>query len=115
MTGFIDLIVRQEGKFYIIDYKSNHLGDSLSGYEAPALEREMVEAGYDLQAHLYLVALVRYLEKSMPGFRYETHIGGILYLFVRGMRKGSGNGVWFRRPEETRIRELSKTLLRGEG
>ncbi|TVQ65216.1 MAG: exodeoxyribonuclease V subunit beta [Balneolaceae bacterium] len=112
MTGFIDLIVRQNGKYYIIDYKSNHLGDSETDYSAPALEVEMERAGYDLQAHLYLVALTGFLEKRLPDFRYETHIGGMLYLFVRGMKKGSGNGVWFRRPEAERVTELKDLLVR---
>ena len=113
MTGFIDLIVRQSGKYYILDYKSNHLGDSESDYEASALQREMQEAGYDLQAQLYMVALVKYLEKRIPDFSYETHIGGAVYLFVRGVREGSGNGVWFQKPDEQVIRNLEQILSRG--
>ena len=113
MTGFIDLIVRQNGKYYILDYKSNHLGDSESDYVASALQREMQKAGYDLQAHIYMVALVKYLKERIPDFSYEKHIGGAVYLFVRGVKHGSGNGVWFQKPDEQVVRNLEQILSRG--
>jgi len=112
LTGFIDLIVRQNGMFYILDYKSNYLGDSASDYEPPNLEREMQLAGYDLQAHIYMVALVKYLENRLPNFSYEKHIGGAVYLFVRGVKKGTGNGVWFKKPDVEVVRKLDQILSR---
>lgn len=114
MTGFIDLIVRQNGKFYILDYKSNYLGDSESDYEPSNLEREMQLAGYDLQAHIYMVALMKFLEKRLPDFSYEKDIGGAVYLFVRGVKKGAENGVWFKKPDVQVIRKLEEILSRKE-
>ncbi len=114
MTGFIDLIIRQNGKFYILDYKSNYLGDSLSDYNVSHLEKEILKAGYDLQAHIYMVALVKYLEKRLPEFSYEKHIGGAVYLFVRGVKEGTENGVWFKKPDVQLIRKLEKILSRKE-
>ncbi|MCC5940166.1 MAG: exodeoxyribonuclease V subunit beta [Balneolaceae bacterium] len=110
LIGFIDLIVRQNGKYYILDYKSNYLGDSLDDYSAEKLKSEMLHAGYDLQYHLYMAALAKYLRKRLPDFSYEKHIGGAAYLFVRGMRSGSDNGIWFHKPDQEIIEQLEKEL-----
>jgi exodeoxyribonuclease V beta subunit len=110
LTGFIDLIVRQNGKYYIVDYKSNYLGDTLEDYSREHLKEEIYNASYDVQYHLYTVALVKYLESRMDGFNYETDFGGVAYLFVRGMRKGKGNGVWYHKPEEVVIQRLKNEL-----
>ena len=110
MTGFIDLIIRQNNKFYIIDYKSNHLGHTPEDYSPEKVEAEIKAAHYDLQYHLYIVALVKYLRKRIAGFNYEEHFGGAAYLFVRGMREGSGNGIWFHKPEKEIIQNLEHYL-----
>ncbi|MEX0661247.1 MAG: exodeoxyribonuclease V subunit beta [Balneolaceae bacterium] len=112
LTGFIDLIVRQNGKYYILDYKSNHLGDTIDDYAPAHLKAEMEAASYDLQYHLYVVALVKFLRNSQPDFDYERDFGGAAYLFVRGMRAGSKNGVWFHKPDVEIINKLEKTLDR---
>ncbi|MEX0823091.1 MAG: exodeoxyribonuclease V subunit beta [Balneolaceae bacterium] len=112
LTGFIDLIVRQNGKYYILDYKSNHLGDRIEDYDQQCLKNEIESAGYDLQYHLYTVALVKYLRNNLPGFEYEKHFGGAAYLFIRGMRAGSDQGVWFHKPKPDVIRNLEKYLDR---
>src|SRR5690625_7811265 len=100
MTGFIDLIVRQNGRYYILDYKSNYLGDTPEDYSVESLREEILRSDYDLQYHLYVVALVKYLRERMPGFNYEEHFGGVGYLFVRGMEADTERGGWFHRPEE---------------
>lgn len=112
MTGFIDLVVQSQGKFYILDYKSNYLGDSYSDYTPTRLEGEIRAAGYDLQYHLYTVALKKYMEKRLPGFEYDAHFGGVAYLFLRGMKKGSDNGIWFHKPSVSVIQQLEKELNR---
>ncbi|NBC05019.1 MAG: exodeoxyribonuclease V subunit beta, partial [Bacteroidetes bacterium] len=99
LTGFIDLIVRQNGKYFIVDYKSNYLGDTLEDYGQERLKEEIYNASYDLQYHLYSVALVKYLQSRIRAFNYEKDFGGVAYLFVRGMRRGEGNGVWFHKPD----------------
>jgi exodeoxyribonuclease V beta subunit len=110
MTGFIDLTVRQNGKYFIVDYKSNHLGDHPEDYSAGNLKGEIEANGYDLQYHIYTLALVRYLEKRLPAFDYETHFGGVAYLFVRGNRAGESNGVWFHKPKRYVIQKLGEYL-----
>ncbi len=112
MTGFIDLIVRVNGKYFILDYKSNYLGDSPEDYRPEVLQQEIEAAGYDLQYHLYIVALIKYLRKRVPGFDYDRHFGGAAYLFVRGMKKNSGNGVWVHKPERNVIEQLEMELSR---
>lgn len=114
LTGFIDLIVRHRGLWYIIDYKSNHLGDTREEYNRQALQKEIVRADYDLQYHLYVVALKKYLEAVSPGFDYSTSFGGVYYLFLRGMQKGSADGIWYDRPDPERVMELERILDRNE-
>src|SRR5690625_4766539 len=71
MTGFIDLIVRQNGRYFILDYKSNYLGDTPEDYSVESLREEILRSDYDLQYHLYVVALVKYLRERMPGVNHE--------------------------------------------
>ncbi len=114
LTGFIDLIARQNGKYYILDYKSNFLGDSFDDYSQTDLEREIHANSYDLQYHIYTVALVKYLRTRIPGFDYDQHFGGAAYLFVRGMKAGTGQGIWFQKPDRDVIEKLETRLKRNE-
>jgi exodeoxyribonuclease V beta subunit len=81
LTGFMDLVLLHEGRYYVLDYKSNRLPD----YSAPSLQQAMLAHRYDVQAALYLLALHRLLKSRLPGYSYEQHIGGALYLFLRGI------------------------------
>ncbi len=110
LTGFIDLTVRQNGKYYILDYKSNYMGDRIEDYEPEKLRKEIESAHYDMQYHIYTVALKKYLTARIPDFDYERDFGGVGYLFVRGMRKGSDNGVWWVKPSEKVIKRLEEYL-----
>ncbi len=110
LTGFIDLIVRQNGKYYILDYKSNHLGNSPEEYSRDHLEREVIEAGYDLQYHLYLAALAAFLKERTGSFEYDRDFGGVHYLFVRGMKRGSQNGIWSVKPPKSTFDKLCSYL-----
>jgi exodeoxyribonuclease V beta subunit len=112
LTGYIDLVVRQNGKYYILDYKSNYLGDSIEEYHPDVLNDEMLQAGYDIQYHLYISALVKYLEKRDPAFSYSAGFGGVYYLFVRGMEQGSAAGIFFDKPAEETIQKLQNLLER---
>ncbi|MEM7156367.1 MAG: exodeoxyribonuclease V subunit beta [Myxococcota bacterium] len=115
LKGFIDLVFVHEGRWYLADYKTNHLGEDMADYTPDKLGQTMLEDHYLLQYHLYAVALVRHLERTMRGFDYEQHFGGVYYLFLRGMTPDSGphRGVYFDRPPKRRIDALS-ALLRGE-
>ncbi len=88
LKGFIDLVFEHDGRFWILDWKSNHLGDQPADYAPARLEAAMQAHGYHLQHLLYTVALHRHLGRSLAGYDYETHFGGVLYLFVRGVRPG---------------------------
>ncbi len=110
MKGFIDLVFEHAGRFYVLDYKTNHLGNRYDSYQRPALQQAIVEHNYDLQYLLYCLALHRYLRQRLPGYVYSSHFGGVYYLFLRGMTPSNGNasGVYFNRPEEGVIEALDQ-------
>ncbi|MFH2124159.1 MAG: exodeoxyribonuclease V subunit beta [Pseudomonadota bacterium] len=111
LTGFIDLICRYQGKFYIMDYKSNWLGNHLADYTPAALEQAMADHNYGLQYWLYTLMLHRYLQTTMEGYEYATHFGGVMYLFIRGMEPSKpGSGVYFDLPERTTLEQLDRCL-----
>lgn len=113
MTGFIDLIVRYRGVYYILDYKSNYLGDTLKDYQNEYLISEIYSAGYDVQYHLYTLALKKFLERRDPDFDYEKNFGGVFYLFIRGIRARSSNGIYYDKPDLQTLQLLDQLLKRG--
>lgn len=113
MKGFIDLTFRFGGRFYILDYKTNHLGSTVRDYSTEKLQDEMREAMYDVQYHLYLVALHRFLKNKLADYSYEKHMGGAFYLFLRGMNKEGREGIFYDRPDKARIKALDQLLRRG--
>jgi exodeoxyribonuclease V beta subunit len=110
LRGFMDLVVEQGGRYYILDWKSNHLGNRVADYDQTGMRREMEHSLYPLQYLLYTVALDNYLRLRIPGYDYEKHFGGIFYLFLRGV-DGQGNGVFADRAPKRFIEELSEALL----
>ena len=110
MNGKMDLFFEHGGKYYILDWKSNYLGDSLSDYTTDKIWDAMAENNYHLQYHIYTVAICKYLSLHVPGFSYETHFGGVIYLFVRGIRKGENTGIFFHQPEKNTIDQLTHYL-----
>jgi exodeoxyribonuclease V beta subunit len=112
IRGFVDCVFCHQGRYYLVDYKSNHLGDSVEDYKAKALALAMTGHHYYLQYHLYALALSRHLAGVLPGYDYETHFGGVFYLFLRGMdaAKGPEYGVFRDRPPKQRIVEMEKRL-----
>lgn len=97
MHGFIDLIFEHDGKFYVADYKSTHLGNRFERYHPDALNRSNQQHLYDLQYLLYSLALHRYLQVSLPDYQPDVHFGGVYYLYLRGMspKNNNGEGVSF--------------------
>ena len=115
LAGSIDLVFCHQGRYFVADYKSNHLGDTLEDYGPQQQEKVIAEHRYDLQYTLYTVALVRYLRARLgAAFDYDTHVGGVYYLFLRGMRSSdaNGQGIFFRRPEKALIDGLDQMLGR---
>ena len=115
MKGFIDLVFRKEGRYYILDYKSNHLGDTPGDYTFEALQQEILHADYDLQYHIYTVALHRMLSNLVPGYSYEQHFGGVFYQFVRGINAEiPGSGVFYHKPDVSVINSLDTVFREGK-
>jgi len=110
LTGFVDLIFEHEGKWHIIDWKSNHLGNRAQDYRAPAMWLAMCEHHYVLQYHLYCVALDRFLRQRLPEYTYEDHFGGVWYVFLRGVDGSAEHGWYYDRPPETLIRALDERI-----
>ena len=113
MKGFIDLVFQFQGRFYLVDWKSNFLGARVEDYHRDNLVRAMEEHFYRLQLNLYVLALHRYLEHRVPGYRYAEHFGGAYYLFLRGMDPGEeeGFGIYYEFPGEELIAGLSQSLI----
>ena len=103
--GFIDLTFEHQGRYYVADYKSNWLGTDDSAYTEQAMTASILDNRYDLQYVLYLLALHRQLKARLPGYDYDQHMGGALYLFLRGTR-AQGQGVFFTRPPRLLIESL---------
>lgn len=110
LKGFIDLTFEYHGRYYILDYKTNYLGDTLKDYRTDVLSEEMKEAMYDLQYHLYSVALHRFLRQRLKNYNYENHFGGAIYLFVRGINEKGNEGIFFDRPDFNIIKNLNTYL-----
>lgn len=100
MNGKIDLFFEHKGKYYILDWKSNYLGDTPECYAPEKLNQAMNENNYHLQHLIYTAAVDRYLKLRVPNYRFEQHFGGVIYLFLRGVRAGSDNGVFVCKPDQ---------------
>lgn len=104
LKGFIDLVFCWQGKYYLLDYKSNWLGEDSTAYTTVAMAQAMAEHRYDLQYQLYTLALHRYLRHRLVGYDYQRHFGGVIYLFLRGVdQQHPGHGIFNCRPEQQLI------------
>jgi exodeoxyribonuclease V beta subunit len=90
LSGSVDAVLRIGDRYVVVDYKTNWLGDpseplTAADYAQPRLVEAMLHSDYPLQALLYSVVLHRFLRWRLPGYIPDKHIGGIMYLFLRGM------------------------------
>jgi exodeoxyribonuclease V beta subunit len=116
LTGFVDLVFESNGLWYVLDWKSNHLGDTTADYGAKPLWNAMCGHDYVLQYHLYVLGLHRYLGTRLPAYDYETSFGGVYYAFLRGIREDGADpsaGWYFDRPPADLIRALDDVFARG--
>jgi exodeoxyribonuclease V beta subunit len=126
LNGSLDLVVRlDDGRYVLADYKTNKLGppdEVLHAwhYRPEAVQAEMLQAHYPLQALLYSVALHRYLRWRLPDYDTGRHLGGVLYLFLRGMSAvepvrvdDQPCGVWSWCPPPRLVEDLSDLFARG--
>jgi exodeoxyribonuclease V beta subunit len=112
LKGAIDCVLEHEGRYFVLDYKSNHLGRSLDAYAAPALVPAMARGHYWLQYLIYVVAVHRWLGRRLAGYDYDRHVGGVRYLFLRGMdpARGAASGVYADRPSRAVVERLDAML-----
>ncbi len=106
LTGYVDLIFLHQGRYHVLDYKTNRLGVTQNDYRGASLESAMARHRYDLQALLYTVALHRYLRQRLPDYQAGKHLGDSWYLFLRAVGLGPGLGVWRRRWPAAMIEQL---------
>lgn len=115
VRGFMDMVLEHGGKFYLLDWKSNHLGYRVEDYNQEAMKKEMERHLYPLQFLLYTVALNKYFSLRIKGYNYPTHFGGVLYVFLRGVSSEHGERFGFFRdmPPVKMIDEMTEILIQG--
>lgn len=113
LKGFIDLVFCWNGRYYVLDWKSNYLGDMPAYYTAEALSEAMADHRYDFQYQIYSLALHRFLRQRIPDYDIEKHFGGVYYLFVRGIEAGTRHGIFYTQPSKALIEGLD-ALFMGE-
>jgi exodeoxyribonuclease V beta subunit len=125
LSGSVDVVLHVDGRYLVVDYKTNWLGDSdrpltAADYAQQRLVEAMLHSDYPLQALLYSVVLHRFLRWRQPNYLPEKHLGGVLYLFVRGMcgpqtptTDGHPAGVFSWRPPAELVTALSALLDAG--
>ncbi|WP_109079364.1 exodeoxyribonuclease V subunit beta [Aggregatibacter kilianii] len=106
LRGFMDLVFSHNGKYYLLDYKSNFLGVEPQNYVGTSLEQAILANHYDWQYLFYTLALHRYLQQRDANYDYETHFGGVFYCFLRGMNGENQQGVFFDKPDYALIQAL---------
>lgn len=100
LKGFIDLVFEHQGKYYILDWKSNHLGHSIEDYHPENLKHAMIDHRYDFQYQIYALALHRFLKSRLADYDYQQHFGGVYYLFLRGFAQSGETDEQSKQPEQ---------------
>jgi len=112
MNGFADLIFEHDGKYYILDLKSNHLCSETGAYSFENMHTEMLGSHYYMQMYIYTLALHMHLQRMVPDYRYDTHMGGGIYVFMRGVNGQGEEGLYIHRPKAKTIQQLEKLVRR---
>jgi len=116
LKGFMDMVFERGGRYYLLDWKSNHLGNRVDDYSRESMKEEMERNFYPLQYLLYTVALNRYLSLKLSDYDYKARFGGVIYVFLRGVSEAHGEAFGFYRdiPPVGLIDELTR-ILAAEG
>jgi exodeoxyribonuclease V beta subunit len=101
LTGSMDLVLQHDSRYWVVDYKSN----KLPSYDSATLQDAVLHKRYEVQYVLYTLALHRLLKVRLPGYDYAQHMGGAVYLFLRGIH-AEGAGVHLQRPPQALIEAL---------
>ena len=112
LKGFIDMVFEYENRFYLLDWKSNYLGENYADYSPDLLKNYMSKSSYVLQYLIYVVALDEYLQTRVKNYSYENNFGGVYYVFLRGISSNAAenNGVYFDRPDLALVKKLKETF-----
>lgn len=110
LTGFIDLVYEANGRYYLLDYKTNQLGDHGAHYTPDRIAGTMRASHYQAQAAIYALALHRWLEQRLPDYDPERHLGEVVYLFARGI-DGPVTGLWSKPIEADSVRLIATRCL----
>jgi exodeoxyribonuclease V beta subunit len=105
VIGFMDLVLEHEGRYFVLDYKSNRF----AAYDTQQMQQAILAHRYDVQYTLYVLALHRLLKSRILDYDYDRHVGGAVYLFLRGIDQ-PGAGVFFDRPPRTLIETLDRAF-----
>jgi len=114
MHGFIDLVFEHQGKYFVCDYKSHHLGNQFEDYHQESLLNNIESNYYDLQYLIYCLALHRHLKHALENYDPNVHFGGIYYFYLRGMtddEKYQGSGVYYRKITSQELNHLDEIFL----
>jgi len=109
LRGFIDLLFRHGGRYYVVDWKSNKLGGRAAAFSREGLRNEMADCMYFLQYLIYAAVVHRHLRDSLPGYSWEKHFGGVRYVFLRGAAVGR-EAVYADRPAEALLDDFGEAL-----
>ena len=110
LIGFIDLVYEADGRFHIVDYKTNHLGPRDQAYTDEYIEYAMGNAFYPIQAAIYALALHRWLKSRLKDYDPDRHLGEVIYLFCRGIH-APNRGIWRRPIEANGVLALEECCL----
>ena len=110
LKGSIDLVFQHQGQYFIADYKSNYLGHQLDNYQTSHLSDSMQSHGYNLQAAIYALALHRWLASRLHDYQPQKHLGGVFYLYLRGMNPHGSEGIYHWQPSLSLLNEMSALL-----
>ncbi len=114
LHGFIDLFFEHNGKYYILDWKSNFLGDRTEDYSKEKMTKAMSESNYHLQYLIYTLAVKKYLTLKIENFDYDTQFGGVIYIFLRGVREDEDKGIFTFKPEIEAIQKIENIFSKND-
>jgi exodeoxyribonuclease V beta subunit len=111
LKGFCDLVFEHEGRYWVLDYKSNALGGGDAAYHEPALVAAMAEHRYDIQGAIYMLALHRLLQSRL-GEAYDPaeQLGGAIFMFLRGIGNAQTRGCYRMEPDPELLDGLDSLL-----
>ncbi|UGQ49000.1 exodeoxyribonuclease V subunit beta [Massilia endophytica] len=114
LKGFSDLVFEHEGRYWVLDYKSNALGGNDAAYHKAALARGMAEHRYDIQGAIYMLALHRLLQSRLgEGYDPAAQLGGAVFFFLRGVANPATRGCYLLAPDLALLDSLDELLRHG--